>query len=217
MREQVRAWIIEKDEIEARLEALEKELEDSGFGMHGGLIDEEGYPLPDVEKIWDVRNARNQIAMLRNDHTDLMKKIENNLEHCFADDAESSTVENKDSDTKEIAEKMEKQTLAEGEDQDESSKTGQNDQKIAFCRVNMVQFGSPAEAAGLRAGDRVVSFGYADHDNHNQLRLIRDVVVANENESVSVSVLREDRFITLNLVPKKWTGQGLLGCHLVPL
>ena len=62
MREQVRAWIAEKDEIEARLEALENELHESGFGMSGGLVDDEGFPLSDVEKIWDVRTARNQIA-----------------------------------------------------------------------------------------------------------------------------------------------------------
>ena len=54
--------------------------------------------------------------VLRNDHTDLMKKIEANLEHCFAEDdtAEPSVPSHDDStDTQEIENKMKKQSISE--------------------------------------------------------------------------------------------------------
>ena len=61
-REEVKAWIQEREQIEVRIESITKSLVDSGFGLTGGLIDSEGFPIPEVEKIFEIRAARNQLA-----------------------------------------------------------------------------------------------------------------------------------------------------------
>lgn len=35
--------------------------------------------------------------------------------------------------------------------------------------------------------------------------------------SVTLNVLRAERTVTVQLVPHRWSGQGLLGCRLIPL
>lgn len=40
---------------------------------------------------------------------------------------------------------------------------------------------------------------------------------ANEGREVHAVVLRHGETLNLKLVPEKWAGQGLLGCHLRPL
>mmetsp|Transcript_110243 Transcript_110243/g.164981 ORF Transcript_110243/g.164981 Transcript_110243/m.164981 type:complete len:127 (-) Transcript_110243:115-495(-) len=97
------------------------------------------------------------------------------------------------------------------------SKTQKKNNRQSFCKVNQVQFGSPAEAAGLKTGDLICQFGYADFDNHNNLRLIRDVVIANEDNPIDIVIERNSNTLELHLTPKKWKGNGLLGCHLVPV
>lgn len=53
-----------------------------------------------------------------------------------------------------------------------------------FARVNSVVPGSPADSAGLKAGDEIRNFGYVNRENHNGLRRLADVV--NGNEGVSL-------------------------------
>ena len=95
--------------------------------------------------------------------------------------------------------------------------------------------GGPAEEAGLRAGDRIRRVGDATWLNHEKLSRIRDVVMGNEGKEVVVRVQRLKRRsvgegeeeedagvdveeLELALVPRRgWGGQGLLGCHVLPL
>jgi hypothetical protein len=35
-----------------------------GFGMRGNLVDKQGFPLNDVDKILSVREARNKVARM---------------------------------------------------------------------------------------------------------------------------------------------------------
>jgi hypothetical protein len=87
----------------------------------------------------------------------------------------------------------------------------------AFARVNSVVPSSPAALSGLQVGDLIIHFGTINVDNHNNLLAIRDVVIRNENKEIQVTVRRNaDEIHTLRLVPRKWSGQGLLGCHLLP-
>jgi len=150
--------------------------------------------------------------VLRNDHTEIMKKIEHGLELCFNEDSgdeESNEKEGNYVDDKKEIENSEDNQL-------ESIKENIIVHK-PFCRINQVQFGSPAEQAGLKAGDLVIEFGYANEDNHRNFQAIRDVVIANENCDVNVKIERNSNIIDLHLTPKKWAGNGLLGCHLLPL
>lgn len=51
-----------KDEIEKEIKELVEYLNSSGFGLSGNLVDKDGFPLSDVEKILSIRNARNKFA-----------------------------------------------------------------------------------------------------------------------------------------------------------
>lgn len=107
-----------------------------------------------------------------------------------------------------------------------------------FAKVNSVTAGSPADSAGLKAGDEIRNFGYVNHENHDGLRRVGECVQG--NEGVSPSDLATDYALTLvqrdvlvkvsrpsgdrrqelqlTLKPRRdWGGRGLLGCHIVPL
>lgn len=49
-----------------------------------------------------------------------------------------------------------------------------------FARVNSVVAGSPADDAGLRAGDRIRRFGSVDWINHEKLSKVAEIVQRNE-------------------------------------
>ena len=94
-----------------------------------------------------------------------MKKIEHGLELCFNEDSgdeESNEKEGNYVDDKKEIENSEDNQL-------ESIKENIIVHK-PFCRINQVQFGSPAEQAGLKAGDLVIEFGYANEDNHRNFQ-----------------------------------------------
>lgn len=107
-----------------------------------------------------------------------------------------------------------------------------------FAKVNTVAAGSPAESAGLKAGDEIRNFGYVNHTNHDGLRRVGECVQGNEGVSlddlvtnhtltleqrdVLVKVSRPSsgrrEELQLTLKPRRdWGGRGLLGCHIVPL
>jgi 26S proteasome non-ATPase regulatory subunit 9 len=52
-----------------------------------------------------------------------------------------------------------------------------------FAKVNSVVEGSPAESAGLKAGDQIRTFGYVNHENHDGLRRVGQCVQGNEGVS----------------------------------
>ena len=72
--------------------------------------------------------------------------------------------------------------------------------------------GSPADAAGLKVGDQIVSFG----GETSTLMNLSGIVSQNENRSVPVTVVRSAARVELSLTPRLWSGRGLLGCYLVP-
>jgi len=54
-----------------------------------------------------------------------------------------------------------------------------------FAKVNSVVSGSPADDAGLRAGDRIRSFGDANWTNHEKLSRVGLIVQGSEGVSDS--------------------------------
>lgn len=58
-----------------------------------------------------------------------------------------------------------------------------------FAKVNSVVSGSPAESAGLKAGDLIRNFGYVNHTNHDGLKRVGECVQG--NEGVSTLSVRE--------------------------
>ena len=65
--------------------------------------------------------------------------------------------------------------------QDRGSISANEDQAgAAFARVNSVMAGSPADQAGLKAGDEVISFGDVNWLNHEKLARVARAVQRNE-------------------------------------
>lgn len=52
-----------------------------------------------------------------------------------------------------------------------------------FAKVNSVVPGSPAESAGLKAGDEIRNFGYVNITNHDNLKKVAECVQGNEGVS----------------------------------
>ncbi|KAG5895646.1 hypothetical protein JTB14_008655 [Gonioctena quinquepunctata] len=86
-----------------------------------------------------------------------------------------------------------------------------------FAKVTVVSQGSPADYAGLKANDEVVEFGSVNVDNFKNITDIATVVQHSDGTQVNVKLKRGDRFLTVQLVPKRWIGKGLLGCNIVAL
>jgi 26S proteasome non-ATPase regulatory subunit 9 len=59
---------------------------------------------------------------------------------------------------------------------------------VPFAKVNSVVPGSPAESAGLRAGDEIRNFGYVNRSNNEGLRRVADCVQGNEGVSSTTLV-----------------------------
>jgi 26S proteasome non-ATPase regulatory subunit 9 len=92
---------------------------------------------------------------------------------------------------------------------------------VPFSTVDSVAPDSPAEEAGLKAGDRVKKFGPVDYTDSRGLARVAEVVRENENRAISVVVERatagQTQDLELSLTPRSdWGGRGTLGCHLVP-
>lgn len=134
--------------------------------MNTTLTTFDGFPRADID-VAQIRTTRARIIRLKNDLKEVMAKIQNAVEEHFAS---GKTME----------------PLANGQ----SSSAGMNGSSTAtieppFAKVNTVAPSSPAEQAGLKAGDRVTRFGTANYTNHERLSKVAQVVQQNENVSMS--------------------------------
>lgn len=113
-----------------------------------------------------VRTTRARIIRLKNDYRDLMSRIEQGLHEHHARLAEQAQ---NDSATASRAQ------------------AGQGAPPAAleapFAKVNSVVAGSPADDAGLRAGDTITKFGWVDWTNHERLGRVAEAVSQNEGVS----------------------------------
>lgn len=85
-----------------------------------------------------------------------------------------------------------------------------------FLIVNAITAGSPSALADLKLDDRICKFGEIEFNNFVGLRQIGEYVVKHENQHISIAFIRNSDGNNLvqmtSLVPKKWSGRGLLGC-----
>lgn len=121
-----------------------------------------------------VRTTRARIVRLRNDYSALMTRIEKFLHEHFASLDED--------DAAPIATANGSQPVLP------DSLTTPLDPP--FAKVNTVAAGSPAETAGLKAGDEIRNFGYVNRANHDNLRKVAECVQGNEGVSCS-SIVHE--------------------------
>lgn len=199
--------IVQKESLEAELSALGSVLDSHHVDMSTSLTTPDGFPRSDID-VAQIRTTRARIIRLKNDHKAIMKSLEEAVHERFA--------------TGKPGEQTSTQSL-----QDTSSASAAAVPapvvEPPFARVNSVVPGSPAEQAGMHAGDKVTKFGWVNWINHERLGKVAQVVQQNENHIILVKVLRQSEGAVsssheLRLTPRRdWGGRGLLGCHLLPL
>lgn len=200
--------ITRKDNLEAEIKALGAVLDSHGVTMQSSLTTFDGYPRADID-VAQVRVTRARIIHLRNDWKDLMDKIEKGLhEHHANIQAEAANAP------------PEPEKSSQSETMNVSSPP--EPPETAFAKVNSVEPGSPANEAGLKAGDLIRRFGSAIWSNHERLRKLGEVVQQNTGRPILVKVSRQTgsdvRELDLQLTPRQgWGGRGSLGCHIIPL
>ena len=85
--------------------------------------------------------------------------------------------------------------------------------------VDEVMEGSPAAAGGLKPGDVIIKYGSVDvstymaEDKSYLLEDVNSVTRSSVGRSIRVEALRGTEMPILSVVPAKWSGPGVLGCH----
>lgn len=121
----------------------------------------------------EVRTTRSRIIHLKNDYKELMNVIEKHIHEHFAKQSENAAAD---------------MTTTNGHARDMEVDSRPPPQVLTppFAKVNSVVAGSPAEDAGLRAGDLIRLFGYVNNTNHDGLKRVGECVQGNENVSLVV-------------------------------
>lgn len=190
-RDSMMALMQEKEKVEQTLKELWDVLKSNNVGLSESLIDSEGYPRSDID-VYQVRHARHQIKCLQNDHTALLRRIEEGLAVVLSPSASSNLDPNGTN----------------------ASPPPQNFEP--FAKVDHVMPGSPANLAGLQEGDLLSKFGSVTAENFRNLTDVAAVVQNSVNSAIQVCVQRGGDSVTLHLTPRQWSGRGLLGCNLLP-
>ncbi|THV50356.1 hypothetical protein BGAL_0153g00010 [Botrytis galanthina] len=154
-----------------------------------------------------IRTTRSRIIYLKNDHKALMSVIEKHIHEHFARLAENPSTEEP------VVDEAQATRIVPSFDEPAPL-------DLPFAKVNSVAAGSPADDAGLKAGDTIRNFGYVNHANHDGLKRVGECVQGNEGREVMVKVSRDlgRQELQLSLTPRRnWGGRGLLGCHILPL
>ncbi|XP_012275608.1 26S proteasome non-ATPase regulatory subunit 9 [Orussus abietinus] len=192
-KENVLKLMKERDKIEAELKSMKDALDANHVGMTEPLVDPDGFPRQDID-VYQVRHARHKIICLQNDYKILMQKIEEGLHRVHE--------------------------LTRSEDGPSPASTNTVQEAVLsepFLKVNLVSSGSPAELAGIRVDDLILEFGSIDSRNFRTLKDIGDLVEHSRYKTILLKIKRGYNTIVLSLIPRPWSGNGLLGCNVVPL
>ncbi|CAH1365111.1 unnamed protein product [Tenebrio molitor] len=195
IRQRVLQLIKQRDKIEDNIKQLTEILTLNGVGMNDPLVDSEGFPINSID-VYQVRHARHRIICLQNDHKAIMKQIENGLQGYYSGSNDNQTNGIHDVEMKNNV-----------EDHFVRHET-------PFAKITLVSPSSPAEIAGLCENDEIVEFGSVNSTNFKSVADVASVVQHSEGSEVIVKLKRGTRFRTVQLVPKKWHGRGLLGCNI---
>lgn len=228
----------ERHRLEEEMESIASFLTSEGMpGLRGSLVDEEGFPRADID-VHAVREARHRLACLHTDYREAQRRLEQLLLRAHAETAKSQT------EDQEFMSARRPEASEAYARQNDAPPPLHEDEGPAFAVVDVVQPDSPSSAAGLACGDRVLRLGSlrlpstrtfpdADESLNGETSRSGDIncstsvaylferlpgeVGLHEDERMPLVVQRGDRVLLLWLVPRKWKGRGLLGCHLKPL
>ncbi|GAA5943420.1 hypothetical protein JCM3775_003915 [Rhodotorula graminis] len=185
--------------LDAQLDVYFDVLKTNNVDMHAPLVDNDGFPRSDID-VAGVRTARVSIIRLRNDLKDLHRDMEHVVLRGLprADDPPHDN-----------------ETSARDDTRMGGLETVEGDKP--FAKVDAVAPSSPADSAGMKRDDLLVSLGAVSTSNPDTLRAVAALVGRSEGTALPVVVTRNGGRLNLVLTPRSgWGGRGLLGCHIVP-
>lgn len=218
--------------------------QNNGPGLQGNLIDPEGFPRADIDVV-RVRQQRHRLAVLKNDHSNIMSQLQSLMHVALAPPKHPNHVQ---APVKNDVDRIPTPTSSSGTTHATNSGNdptpSQNDQspqpdavshsqpqpqttirdnRVPFALVDSVAPESPSADAGLQVNDRIVAFGAISLRSFSTpadaMAALPGLLSSHENISIDVIVHREGittGSLTLRLTPKRWSGRGMLGCHVVP-
>lgn len=227
LRERMNRLVAQREALEIEAQAITAELTSPGpngerpAGIKDPLVDAEGFPRGDID-LFNVRAKRSRLSHIQTDYKELMKELETVVHslHQLGASATRTSTETGPTATRSGGD-LRAASNSEGVDEhkeEAGSLVAENVESLeAFAYINDVSEGSPAAAAGLKTGDRLLRFGDVTKANNEQLRAIPGVVRQHLGGEIPLVVRRGEFVHQLSLQPRSWAGQGLIGCHLMPL
>ncbi len=97
--------------------------------------------------------------------------------------------------------------------------------RVPFALVDNVTPGSPASVAGIQVGDRIVAFAAVSMRTRPTVAAAMQALGAavrdHNGRPADLLVFRNEgeafQCLKLSITPRPWSGNGLLGCHVVPV
>ena len=230
-REALRALDRERAALEKEMMEITDALEAGNMGgVSAPLVDAEGFPRADVD-VHATRTMRQRLAVLNTDHKALMVRLEHGLHalHSQPQAMVSASAAMPSPAPASVVPPMPPPPPAS------ATATGATPPAVAtstapvpmeviddqplvpFAEIDGVAEGGPAAAAGMAIGDRLLKFGNVHAGNHDGLRALARLTQRSEGELIPLLVQRGQTKVGLQLQPRRWAGNGLLGCHLQPL
>ncbi|CAM37668.1 putative proteasome 26S non-ATPase subunit 9 [Leishmania braziliensis MHOM/BR/75/M2904] len=214
LRDELRRLDSQKAALEAKLTDALQYLASTPVGLHGRLLDNEGFPRDDCD-LYAVRTARNTADSTRNDLRALSEKMYSLLSALHRQTQEEAQLQM----VQDAAARRQRQAAVEKRAQRiaELQRVAQLKPCLVVAKVDA---NSPAEEAGLSVGMRVLQYGAITRTELNAegLQALARETAAHEGEPIVVWVRKpselEDDPFELVLVPQRWQGTGLLGCAL---
>ncbi|KAK0402354.1 hypothetical protein QR680_016288 [Steinernema hermaphroditum] len=191
-REEAKKIMNERDEIDAKLAENEAILKANNVDMDTPLVDEEGFPKAEID-VYSVRHARSAIICLRNDRKELTNKIETLLHTLHGEQRQQPDGEAARKSSSEIP-------------------IVHRTTNKPFIRITSLAPQSPAAQDGIKNGDEIIQFGPLHGDNFRKLEDVAKVVKDSFEKPIRITILRAMRPVRIELKPRLWSGQGVLGC-----
>lgn len=195
-------------------------------------MDSEGFPRADID-VHGIRTQRSRLAKLKTDYQQISAELEKYLHIALAPppDADQNSQPadpplSTGASTSASAQPFNAPTTsAPALSADDPVNSPEVPRRPAFALVDLVSESSPAASAGLQVNDRIVAFGAVSlgpfPTAHTTMAALPGLLREHENQTLDVIVERGEgdnpAVLTLYLTPRKWSGSGLLGCHVVPL
>ncbi|KAJ3220357.1 26S proteasome non-ATPase regulatory subunit 9 [Dinochytrium kinnereticum] len=128
--------LAEKERTEGEIRELEAAILSHNVSVDEALVDNDGYPRNDVD-VYTIRHLRHELVVKQNDYKDIMRRMEKVVQEVFQRGGKLLVP------TPAVPKKA----------------------PMPFALVNSVAPGSPAEGAGLQAGDKILRFGSLSSEN----------------------------------------------------